>query len=481
MASLIESLLAAAEGAQPLAAMVRVLGAAWGAARVVPLDRALLAPVSSGSDEFLGQSPAAMETLSVPIRRGTEKLGALEILVPAPPPSGLRSMAEQAAALVGLQLAIDLANARAAHVEAIFDSIAHPIFVKDRSFRWVQVNQAFCDLVARSREELIGRSDYDYFSKEEADFFRAKDVEMFARRTTVEIEEEPITDAKGRLHLLATTKVPLFGPDGEVTHLVGIIHDITRLKTVEAELQRKNEELARENAERTAAVARLDALNRELEAFSYSVSHDLRAPLRSIGRFSEILLEESSGRLDERGRDQLGRVLANAQRMRRLIDDILALSRVSSAELRMGPVDLGALAREAVERLREGEPDRRVEVRIAPGLLVRGDARLLAVALENLLGNAWKFTSRVVDARIEVGAVQCGEETRYFVRDNGAGFDMAFADKLFRPFSRLHPAEEFPGTGVGLATVQRIVHRHGGRIWAEAAPGMGATFFFTLS
>lgn len=428
-----------------------------------------------GEAAATGRAASGDGSTLVPIRAGGELLAMLEI-------QGGQADAEveSGAAVLGLFLGRELERMRAERMIAMFDHIAHPIFVKDRAYRWVLLNRAFCELVGWSREELLYRSDYDFFPKEQADWFRARDREMFETHRTVQVDEEPITDASGTTHLLATTKVPLVAPDGSTSHLVGIIHDITHLKAVEAELQRKNEELALEVAEKTAAMARLDAINEELESFSYSVSHDLRAPLRSIDGFSKAVLEDWGERLDEQGRRYLERIRANANRMRQLIDDMLSLSRVSRTELRPLPVDLSAMAEEIVEGLREGDPGRQVEVEIEPALEVRGDKRLLGIALENLLRNAWKFTCRAEGARIEVGSVERDGERLWFVRDNGAGFDMADAGKLFRPFSRLHRAEDFPGTGIGLATVQRIVHRHGGRIWAEAKPGQGATFWFTV-
>ncbi len=243
--------------------------------------------------------------------------------------------------------------------------------------------------------------------------------------------------------------------------------------------RRMKAELEQQVAERTA---QLNAANRELEAFSYSVSHDLRAPLRSIDGFSQAVLEDCADRLDDQGRDYLKRVRAATQHMGQLIDDLIKLARVARAEIRREAVDLGALAGEVLAELQKREPDRRVECRIEPGLTAEGDARLLRVALDNLLGNAWKFTGRQPRPRIEFGAHlrETGGPV-FFVRDNGAGFDMTYAGKLFGAFQRLHSLSEFPGTGVGLATVQRIVHRHGGRVWAEAAVGKGATFYFTLS
>jgi signal transduction histidine kinase len=226
--------------------------------------------------------------------------------------------------------------------------------------------------------------------------------------------------------------------------------------------------------------AQLEQTNHELEAFSYSVSHDLRAPLRSIDGFSQALLEDYEGKLDTTALGYLTRVRSAAQRMNELIEDLLELSRTSRAELEREPVDLSALARDVGGGLARREPERQVELVVQPDLKVVGDARLLRVVLENLLGNAWKFTGKRARARIEVGEERTDGQRHFYVRDNGAGFDLHFASKLFAPFQRLHDAREFPGTGIGLATVQRIVHRHGGRIWAEAQPDEGATFRFTV-
>jgi signal transduction histidine kinase len=224
----------------------------------------------------------------------------------------------------------------------------------------------------------------------------------------------------------------------------------------------------------------LEGTNRELEAFSYSVSHDLRAPLRTIDGFSQILQEDYEDRLDEEGMDYLGRVRAASKHMAGLIDDLLDLSRVGRRPLTRERVDLSALAAGIVEDLRMAEPGRRVEFVAEENVTAWGDVSLLKVALENLLGNAWKFTSRKEGARIEFGVAEEGGRPVYFVRDDGAGFDQAYADKLFGAFQRLHGQEEFEGTGIGLATVARIVHRHGGRVWAEGEVGEGATFYFTL-
>lgn len=224
----------------------------------------------------------------------------------------------------------------------------------------------------------------------------------------------------------------------------------------------------------------LEAANRELEAFAYSVSHDLRAPLRAIDGFSQMLLEDYLEKLDAPGQDALHRVRSGAQRMANLIDDLLNLSRIARVEMQRGPIDLSALARGIAEDLRRVNPERALEFNIADGVRVQADPALMRVVLENLLGNAVKFTAGRSPGRIELGRMRRDGRDAVFVRDNGAGFDMAFADKLFGAFQRLHSVQEFPGTGIGLATVQRIINRHGGRAWAEGTVGQGATFFFEL-
>ncbi len=249
--------------------------------------------------------------------------------------------------------------------------------------------------------------------------------------------------------------------------------DNTARKRVEEERKRAEQVLAERSAQ-------LEEANKELEAFAYSVSHDLRAPLRAIDGFSQILLEDHGERLGDSGRDALVRVRAGAGRMSRLIDDLLNLSRVTRAGLQRSRVDLSETARRVVAELARAEPDRHVDTRIEEGVIVEGDQTLLQQVLENLLGNAFKFTSKRPEARVEFGVERQSSGPVYYVRDNGAGFDMAYGEKLFGAFQRLHSEAEFPGTGIGLATVQRIVRRHGGRVWAEGAVGGGATFRFTL-
>ena len=255
-------------------------------------------------------------------------------------------------------------------------------------------------------------------------------------------------------------------------------------KQAEEELQKAYKEVEKRVGERTAELAQSNAelavVNEELEAFSYSVSHDLRAPLRSINGFSQALLKDYTDRLDEQGREYLQRVRSATKHMGMLIDDLLSLSSITQTEMRHETVDLSALTQSIANEFQEIQPEREVTFVIAPGVTANGDIHLLRILLENLLGNACKFTGDRLNARIEFGVTQIDDKKTFFVRDNGAGFDMKYADKLFVPFRRLHSQDEFPGTGIGLAMVQRIVYRHGGQVWAEGKPEEGATFYFKL-
>ena len=278
------------------------------------------------------------------------------------------------------------------------------------------------------------------------------------------------------------TKAPEQSPDGVTIHFNGQQHVITAtreqilnllLSTYQAAIER-NRELVRTQAELQGAM-------RELESFSHSVSHDLRAPLHKIHGFGELLLEDYAERLDDTGRHYLERMIAGAAKMNELIEAMLALSQVSRADLVASEVDLSAIAERILADLRERDPARRCESRVQPGMKAFGDARLFDIALTNLLGNAWKFSSGREVTRIEVGELPAnGQMAVFFVRDNGAGFDPQYAERLFAAFQRLHTEKEFPGTGIGLATVRRVVERHEGNVWAESLPGQGATFYFSV-
>jgi len=302
-------------------------------------------------------------------------------------------------------------------------------------------------------------------------------LERIGRGERVESYETVHVTKDGMQIDVCLTVSPIHDKSGWITGASTIARDITQQKRAEEEIRKLNEELEERVRERTSE---LSALNKELAAFSYSVSHDLRAPLRSIDGFSQALLEDCADGLDEQGKDYLQRVRASSQRMGELIDDLLNLSRVARSEIRREKVDLSQMVKAIAAELQQREPEREVEFDIEAGLAATGDAQLLRVALENLLENAWKFTSKHPSARIEFGTTENGGFTAYYVRDDGVGFNMAYADKLFGAFQRLHSINEFGGTGIGLATVQRIIYRHGGRVWAEGAVNQGATFYFTL-
>jgi PAS domain S-box-containing protein len=366
-----------------------------------------------------------------------------------------------------LRMAEERAVRASSLLDAIVENIPDMVFVKDAErLAFVRLNRAGEELLGMSRDDLLGKTDFDFFPPSEAEFFQAKDRETLYSTGLVDIAEEPIHTRHG-VRWLHTKKVPLLDATGKPQYLLGISHDITERKQAIADLR--------------AAKAAAEDANRELESFSYSVAHDLRTPLRAIDGFSQALVEDYGDRIDAEGRRYLSRVREAAQRMAELIDDLLTLSRVTRSELKRNRVDLSALAHTLLAGFQRLEPERRVETVVAPGIVADADPQLAAIALENLLGNAWKFTAKRTLARIEIGMTNVDGSPAYFVRDNGAGFDMAYRDKLFGVFQRLHPESEFPGTGVGLATVARITQRHRGRIWADSAPDRGATFYFTLA
>jgi len=351
---------------------------------------------------------------------------------------------------------------------AILESISDGFNTFDREWRYTYVNPAAVRLLRRSREELLGNNLWELWPDAADSPFGAAIRRAVAENVPTQVQAfypEPLN---------AWFEVRCY-PSAE--GLAQFFTDVTKRKQAEEEIHRLNAELEQRVRDRTA---QLEAANQELETFAYSVSHDLRAPLRGIDGWSAALVEDFAAQLDEEARHYLNRVRSEAQRMGQLIDDLLRLSRVTRAPLERDCVDLSAVAHSIADNLREVHADRRIEFAIQPGLTASGDARLLEVALTNLLSNSAKFTGKKPEARIEVGLTEHQGQPAFYVRDNGAGFDMAYARSLFGPFQRLHRASEFPGTGIGLATVQRIVHRHGGRIWVEAQVDRGATFYFTL-
>ncbi len=287
----------------------------------------------------------------------------------------------------------------------------------------------------------------------------------------------------GDVHWMQDNARPVCDENGRIVRIIGAVAEISDLKHAEEMAWRltvDEERLSALNESLRRKTVQLQATNKELESFSYSISHDLRAPLRSMDGFSLALLEDYSDRLDDEGRDYLNRIRAASQRMARLIDDILQLSRTTRAEIHYTTVNLSVQAESIIEELRHADPERKVETMIHKGITLEGDEILLRQTLENLIGNAWKFTSHITDARIEFGEKQENGRRILFVRDNGAGFDRHYTENLFTPFRRLHSDTEFSGTGIGLSIVKRIIDRHGGEIWAEGEPGNGATFYFTL-
>ncbi|MBE0622415.1 MAG: PAS domain S-box protein [Burkholderiales bacterium] len=373
-----------------------------------------------------------------------------------------RRMAEQALARESNRNQVFLRNA------------SDGVHILDADGNVLEVSDSFCQMLGYSREELIGAnvSLWDaQWSPQELKQIIAKHVAM---------EGRTVIETRHRRRDGSMFDVEVTGQGLELDGRPALFNssrDITERVRAQDELRRLNESLEQRVAERTNA---LQVANRELEAFSYSVSHDLRAPLRAIQGFSQILHEEYAVQIDAQGKDMLARVSAATEKMGELIEDLLKLSRISRQEMQRGPVDLSALAREVVEELTADEPERNVEWVIALQLLAHGDLGLLRLALHNLIGNAWKYSARRDPARIEFGVMEKEDRPVYFVRDNGAGFDMAHADKLFRAFQRLHSAAEFSGTGIGLATVARIIHRHGGDVWGEGRVDEGASFYFTL-
>lgn len=361
-------------------------------------------------------------------------------------------------------------------LQAIIDNTTSAIYIKDLQGRFMLVNQRCLEVIGRTQAEVLGHSVFDLYPAQFAEQYHRNDMLVLSRNSALESEENaPLEDG---VHTYLSVKFPLRDEHGQAYAMCGISTDITERKRAQAQLEEYRDQLELAVEKRTAE---LEIANKELQAFSYSVSHDLRAPLRAIDGFSSMLAEDYSAVLDDSGNDLLRRLRKAAVRMGELIDDMLNLSRVASAGMNTRATNLSEIASSVLQELQALSPQRRCRTLVAPELIAKVDPQLIQIALRNLLENAWKYSAKKDEAVIEFGMGEIEGKTAYFVRDNGAGFDMAYAGKLFQPFQRLHAKEEFEGTGVGLATVSRVVQRHGGRIWAEAAPGEGATFYFSLS
>jgi len=367
----------------------------------------------------------------------------------------------------------------------LFETMSQGVVTQDRSGAIVDANPAAQEILGLSLEQMQGRTSMDPHWRtvwpNGRDLPGDEHPAMVSLRTNRPVREVTIgvvRPGEPDHRWILVSAIPRVRPgETEPYEVTATFTDITEIKRAGEQIQRLNAELEQRVRERTA---QLETTVRELESFSYSVSHDLRAPLRGIDGFSQALLEDFGDRLDETGRGYLQRVRASTQRMGHLIDDLLKLSRVTRTSLTPHVVDLSKLAQHALRQLAEEHPGHRPLTTVQPGPTVNGDPGLLLVALENLLGNAWKYSSRRADAHIEFGHLRRDGETIFFVRDNGVGFDMKYASKLFGAFQRLHHQKEFEGTGIGLATVERIISRHGGRVWPEAEVDKGATFYFTI-
>jgi PAS domain S-box-containing protein len=369
-----------------------------------------------------------------------------------------------------------------AQVRLLLDSTAEAIYGVNLEGTCTLVNAACLRMLGyESEDDLLGRNMHEIMHHTYPDGRPYPKEKCHVRLATLagessHVDTEVHWRSNGTSYPVEYWSHPIQRND-EIIGTVVTCVDITERVKTENELKLYRDELEQRVAERTA---RLTAVNRELESFSYSVSHDLRSPLRAIDGFSQALLDEYHDVLDIDGQHYLERVRNAAQRMGSLIDDMLNLSRVTRSEIKHEIVDLTALGWQVIDELQKREPQRKVEINIMPKINVKGDQSLLHIVLENLLGNAWKYTGEKKSASIEFGTEILDNETVFYIQDNGIGFDMDYANKLFIPFQRLHSAEKFPGTGIGLATVARIIERHSGRIWADASPNLGARFRFTL-
>lgn len=358
-------------------------------------------------------------------------------------------------------------------LESVFENMPAMLFAKDaKTLRFMRINRAAERIIGYPREQLLGRGDYDFFPPEQAEHFTNKDRETLAKGDVLEIPHEEIDTGDHGRRTLHTFKVPIRDRDGNPSLLLGISLDVTQQRAAEQRVVALNEELMRQ-------ARLLQSSNEELESFCYSVSHDLRAPLRAINGFARLLEQDYGPRFDEVGARYLRTICNACQRMAQLIDDLLEFSRIGRQTLALEPIDMETVVRKVIEDTTHGNEFRPV-ISTAQLPSVNGDRTMLHLVWLNLIDNAVKYTRGVVAPRIDITAEQRGDEIIYSVSDNGIGFDMQYADKLFGVFQRLHANPDYPGTGVGLAITQRIVSRHGGRIWAHSEPGIGSTFRFSL-
>lgn len=359
-------------------------------------------------------------------------------------------------------------------LESLFENIPAMVFAKDaRDLRFVRINRTGESLLGLQRENLLDKTDRDLFPTDQAEHFIAKDRETLAQGNVVDIPEEEIDSVHLGRRILHTYKVPIRAEDGRPSLLLGISLDITEQKAAERRVVALNEELTRQ-------AQLLQSSNEELESFCYSVSHDLRAPLRAINGYARLLEQDYAPRLDTEGARYLRTICTACARMARLIDDLLEFSRLGRQTLRVEPVDMSSMVDRVIGDTIEGRDAPPPAIETSPLPSIQGDRNLLHLVWLNLIDNAVKYTTGVESPRISIDAELAGDEVVYSVTDNGVGFDMQYADKLFGVFQRLHSDTKYPGTGVGLAIVHRIVARHGGRIWARSEPGRGATFSFAM-
>jgi PAS domain S-box-containing protein len=354
----------------------------------------------------------------------------------------------------------------------MMDHMPDQIYFKDTQGRFIRNSRSQANLLGlNDPAQAVGKSDFDFFPHAAKAHVEEQQV-MSSEKPMVDVEEWVVWP-DGREMWVSTTKLPLRNAEGETIGIFGISHDITERKQTEQAIRQLNVDLEKQ-------AEQLKAANKELEAFSYSVSHDLRAPLRAIDGYTRILVEDYESLLDEEGKRVCGVISREARRMGQLIDDLLAFSRLGRKEMHTSKIDMRALAVSVLNDLLKEADRERIDFQIGRLPSVKGDSALIRQVWANLLANAIKFTSRKERAVIEVGSKTNPEELIYYVRDSGAGFEMEYANKLFGVFQRLHTESEFDGTGVGLAIVQRIIHRHEGRVWAEGEVGKGATFYFAF-